>query len=148
MLNLYVFPPVVIPALNCDVALISLTIQLSEVPKSASAPVSGWMKATAMSLVVPVLLVEPPLLLPLILELHASSSPPPPTTAALAPAARSRPRRLRGVLLARGDEPESPPRPPRFWGDPSPQTPLEAPPAVLSGCAVWSLICNRSPLGR
>src|SRR5271157_349473 len=54
---------------------------------------------------------------PLMLELHASSSPPPPTTAALAPAARSRPRRL-------------------------------TPPAgfVLSGCAVWSLMCNRSPL--
>src|ERR1700685_2465542 len=46
-----------------------------------------------MSLVVPVLLVEPPLLAPLILELHASSSPPPPTTAAPAPAARSTPRR-------------------------------------------------------
>jgi len=26
--------------------------------------------------------------------------------------------------LSRGDEPESPPRPPRSWGDPSPQTPL------------------------
>src|ERR1700689_1726175 len=109
MLNLYVFPPVVIPALYCDVALIWLTIQLSEVPKSASAPVSGWMKATAMSLVVPVLLVEPALLLPLILELHASSSPPPPTTAALAPAARSRPRRLRDEVLAPGGRPPGDP---------------------------------------
>src|SRR5271165_3306989 len=72
---------------------------------------------------------------PLMLELHASSSPPPPTTAALAPAARSRPRRLNSA--GRGDDP---PRPPRSWGDPSPQTPL------ASGCAVWSLICNRSPL--
>src|SRR5580692_1266178 len=102
------------------------------------------MKAIEMSLVVPVLLVEPPLLAPLILELHASSSPPPPTTAAPAPAARSRPRRLREVL-ARGDEPKIPAKPPRSWGDPSPQTPLAPlgpPPAVLSGCAVWSLMCN------
>src|SRR5271167_4050484 len=54
---------------------------------------------------------------PLMLELHASSSPPPPTTAALAPATRSKPRRL------------------------TPSAGL-----VLSGCAVWSLMCNRSPL--
>src|SRR5271169_661070 len=54
---------------------------------------------------------------PLMLELQASSSPPPPTTAALAPAARSRPRRLRPSAMV-----------------------------VLSGCAVWSLMCNRSPL--
>src|ERR1700722_17810862 len=112
MLNLYVFPPVVIPALYCDVELISLRIQLSEVPKSASAPVSGWIKATEMSLVVPVLFVDPPLLAPLILELHASSSPPPPTTAALAPAARSSPRRLKGVLARGGVSAHLTPPPP------------------------------------
>src|SRR5580704_9613049 len=91
---------------------------------------------------------------PLMLELQASSSPPPPTTAALTPATRSRPRRL--TSAGRGDDP---PRSPRssFWGDPSPQTPLGRDPSpqtpfapragiVLSGCAVWSLICNRSPL--
>src|SRR3984957_12229725 len=125
MLNLYVFPPVVIPALNCDVPLISLRIQLSEVPKSARAPVSGWMKATEMSLVVPVLLVEPPLLAPLILELHASSSPPPPTTAAPAPAARSSPRRLKAVFAPWGRPPGAPPncagsgRPGRARGPPT-----------------------------
>src|SRR5580658_1378836 len=105
------------------------------------------MKAIWMSLVVPVVEVLELLPAPLIFELHASSSPPPPTTAAPAPAARRRPRRLRDAVLARGDEPESPARPPRFWGDPSPQTPLApwAPLTVLSGCAVLSLMCNRSP---
>src|SRR5579875_1937429 len=60
---------------------------------------------------------DAPGLAPLMLELHACSSPPPPTTAAPTPAARSRPRRL-------------------------------MPPAglVLSDCALWSLMCNRSPL--
>src|SRR6266568_8937204 len=96
-----------------------------------------------------------PGLAPLMLELHASSSPPPPTTAAPAPAARSR---LRRLSASRGDDP---PRPPRFsfWGDPSPQTPLGRDPSpqtplalvglaldgVPPGCAVWSLMCNRSP---
>jgi len=46
--------------LNCDVAWILETIQLSEVPKSARAPVSGWMNAMLMGL----LLTLPALLLP------------------------------------------------------------------------------------
>src|SRR5580704_9828105 len=98
-------------------------IQLSDEPKPASAPVSGWMKPITMSLVPPpppVVDVEPPLA-PLMLELQAPSSPPPPTTAALTPAVRSTPRRLIG--------------PPRVPDDAF----------VLSGCAVWSLMCNRSP---
>src|ERR1700678_2826201 len=82
---------------------------------------------------VPALALDPELA-PLMLELQASSSPPPPTTAALAPAARSRPRRLIGDSLPRG---------PNSWGDPSPQLPLVS---VLSLSEVWSLMCNRSPL--
>src|SRR5215471_15178186 len=70
-------------------------------------------------------------LAPLILELQASSSPPPPSTTAPAPAERSSPRRLRkpgpsGCLSA------------------APFAPCKG--FVLSGCAVWSLICHRSPL--
>src|SRR5437899_1596170 len=99
------------------------------------------MKPITISLVLPLADdVEPPLA-PLMLELHASSSPPPPTTAAPAPAARSRPRRLRGALLAGG---ATPPDPPVTGGMPSPLAP-QTPLAVLSGCAVWSLMCNRSP---
>ena len=66
-------------------------------------------------------------LLPLMLELQASSSPPPPTTAALAPNARSTPRRFIN---------------PGPSGDPSevPFAPRKG--FVLSGCAVWSLIAN------
>src|SRR5580704_6533915 len=78
---------------------------------------------------------------PLMLELHASSSPPPPTTAAPIPATRSRPRRL--TVLAGGTTPLDPPAP---GGMPSPQTPLAPLGSVLLGCAVWSLMCNRSPL--
>src|SRR5580698_2041047 len=126
MLMWYVLPPVVIPALNCEVALILPRSQLSEVPKSARSPVSGWMKAIVMSLVLEPVEVEVEAEAPLMLELQASSSPPPPTTAAPAPAARSTPRRL----TPRGDESPSPP----LAGD------------VLSGCAVWSLMCNLLPL--
>ncbi len=97
------------PFLYCDVAWIVLTIQLSEVPKSARSPVSGWMKPITMSWVLaPVVdeaVEEEEVVAPLMLELHASSSPPPPTTAALAPAARSRPRRLKPPpMLAMGDD--------------------------------------------
>src|SRR6266536_2574140 len=108
-------------------------IQLSDEPKPASAPVSGWMKPITMSLVPPppVVDVEPPLA-PLMLELQASSSPPPPTTAALAPAVRSRPRLLH-------DPGGRPPETHRSWGDSIPPDPPG------SGCAVWSLMCNRSP---
>src|ERR1700704_1886300 len=112
-------------------------IQLSDEPKPASAPVSGGMKPITMSLVPlpPVVDVEPPLA-PLMFELQASSRPPPPTTAALAPAVRSRPRRLIGppALSPWGDETLIPPRPPRVPDDAF----------ILSGCAVWSLMCNRS----
>src|SRR5689334_12804562 len=106
-------------------------IQLSDEPKPASAPVSGWMKPITIGLVPPLpeVDVEPPLA-PLMLELQASSSPPPPTTAALAPAVRSRPRRLSDA-----------PKPPRSRGDVVDPGPAD----VLSGCAVWSLMCNRSP---
>src|SRR5271163_1233496 len=100
------------------------------------------MKPITMSEVVllPVLEEEVELeLAPLMLELHASSSPPPPTTAAPTPAARSMPRRL--TSASRGDDPSTPSR---FWGTPSPQDPL----AVLSGCAVWSLMCIDLLLGR
>src|SRR5689334_9087609 len=95
------------------------------------------MKPITMSLVPPppVVDVEPPLA-PLMLELQAASSPPPPTTAALAPAVRSRPRRL-----------IDPPRRPHSREDvvpPGPPGP-PGPSGVLSGCAVWSLMCNRSP---
>src|ERR1700719_2770725 len=78
-----------------------LTIQLSEVPKSPSGPVSGWMKPITM-----VWLLAPGAdddedeeedEAPLMLELQASSSPPPPTTAAPTPAARSTPRRVSPV---------------------------------------------------
>ena len=86
------------PFLYCGVAWIVLTIQLSEVPKSASAPVSGWMKPITMSWVLAPVVDEAEdedeELAPLMLELQASSSPPPPTTAAPAPAARSSPRRV------------------------------------------------------
>src|SRR6478672_12112135 len=101
-------------------------IQLSDEPKPASAPVSGWMKPITMSLVPPppVVDVEPPLA-PLMLELQASSSPPPPTTAALAPAVRSRPRRL---SASRGDDP---PIPARSWGGGLPPHPPG--PAVAFG---------------
>ena len=62
---------------------------------------------------------------PLMLELQASSRPPPPTTAALAPNARSSPRRFMN---------------PGPSGYPSvvPFAPRKG--FVLSGCAVWSLI--------
>jgi hypothetical protein len=86
--------------------------------------VSGWIQ--------PIVIFPPedpaaPVLVelaPLMLELHASSRLPPPTTAALAPNARSTPRRLR---------------------NPGPSYPSVVPFAprkgfVLSGCAVWSLI--------
>src|SRR4029077_20230700 len=119
------------PFLYCGVWAILVMIQLSDEPKPASAPVSGWMELITMGLGPPtaVVDVEPPLA-PLMLELQASSSPPPPTTAALAPAVRSRPRRL-----------SAPPRPHRSRGDVIPPGPSD----VLSGCAVWSLMCNRSP---
>ncbi len=83
------------PFLYCGVAWIVLTIQLSEVPKSASAPVSGWMKPITMSWVLAPVVdeAEDEDEAPLMLELQASSSPPPPTTTAPAPAARSSPRR-------------------------------------------------------
>src|SRR5580700_5414513 len=156
MLTLYTFPPILNPFLYCGVAWIVLTIQLSAVPKSARAPVSGWMKPIRMSWVPAPAVAEEDEdeeVAPLMLELHASSSPPPPTTAALAPAARNRPRRLKPPgSVGRG---ENPPEPPCCFprGDPSPRTPLgrdpspQAPlaPGVLSGCAVWSLMCNRSP---
>ena len=84
------------PFLYCDVAWIVLTIQLSEVPKSARSPVSGWMKPITMSWVLAPVVDEDEEEddAPLMLELQASSSPPPPTTAAPAPAARSTPRRV------------------------------------------------------
>ena len=84
------------PFLYCGVAWIVLTIQLSEVPKSASAPVSGWMKPITMGWVLAPAVDEDEEEdeAPLMLELQASSSPPPPTTAAPAPAARSTPRRV------------------------------------------------------
>ena len=89
-----------IPFLNCDVAWIVLTIQLSEVPNSPSGPVSGWMKPITMGWVLAPAVdddeeeEEDEEVAPLMLELQASSSPPPPTTAAPAPAARSTPRRV------------------------------------------------------
>src|SRR5689334_24442317 len=97
-------------------------IQLSDEPKPASAPVSGWMKPITIGLVPPLpeVDVEPPLA-PLMLELQASSRPPPPTTAALAPAVRSRPRRL---SASRGDDP---PIPPRSWGGVNPPRPPRPP---------------------
>src|ERR1700745_841926 len=127
-------PLILKPFLYCGVWAILVMIQLSDEPKPASAPVSGWMKPITMSLVPPppVVGVETPLA-PLMLELQASSSPPPPTTAALAPAVRSRPRRL-----------IDPPRRPHSGEDVVPPGP-PGPSDVLSGCAVWSLICNRSP---
>src|SRR5580693_1795960 len=125
MLILSVVPPVLIPALYCEVAWILPSSQLSEVPKSARSPVSGWMKAIEMSLVLEPVEVEVEAEAPLMLE-QASSSPPPPRTAAPAPAARSMPRRL----MPTGDVP---PRPPPA-GD------------VLSDCEVWSLMCNLLPL--
>ena len=74
------------PFLYCGVAWIVLMIQLSEVPKSASAPVSGWMKPITMGWVLAPVVDEAEdedeVLAPLMLELQASSSPPPPTTTA------------------------------------------------------------------
>jgi hypothetical protein len=52
---------------------------------------------------------------PLIPELHADNSPPPPATAAPAPAARSKPRRLRPVWAASAA-------------------------LGLAGCALWSVM--------
>src|SRR5260370_31308191 len=96
--------------------------------------------------------VDPPLA-PLMLELHASSSPPPPTTAALAPAARSRPRRVRGASPGgrppgtprdRGHaippgpprpRPPAPPPPPPPPPPPRPPPPRPPPPPPPSACA-------------
>src|ERR1700745_1629751 len=145
-------PLILKPFLYCGVWAILVMIQLSDEPKPASAPVSGWMKPITMSLAPPppVVDVEPPLA-PLMLELQASSRLPPPTTTALAPAVRSRPRRLHDPG---GGGPPPPPPPPLGGGGAPPPPPPPPPPRaprdppgsdVLSGRAVWSLMCNRSP---
>ncbi len=115
-----VLPPILNPFLYWLVAMIFETTKLSAAPNPASGPVSGWIQPIVMLplLLLPLLALVVVLALePLTPELHASSSPPPPTTAAPTPAMRSRPRLLK---------PSS-----RF---------------VLPGSAVWSLMCNRSPL--
>src|SRR5579859_616190 len=120
MLTLKVEPPILNPLLYGVVSMTFEITNLSAAPNPASGPVSGWIQPMVMlpPLLAPLLALVVVLALePLTPELHASSSPPPPTAATPTPAMRSRLRLLKPS--------------PRF---------------VLPGSAVWSLMCNRSPL--
>ena len=79
--------PTLNPFLYGVVCLILEITQLSGAPNPASGPVSGWIQPIVM------LLVLPPELAPLMLELQALSTPPAPAATAPAPTPASTDRR-------------------------------------------------------